>query len=59
MGLLSSLAFSDPHLDPYGAGRARIPVDGSASIGLPVTSGWTTADVRGPPWHELEMRYPG
>jgi hypothetical protein len=58
-GLLPTLGFSDPHGDPHWGGRGRIPVDGSASIGLPVSSGWTTTDVRGPPWHELGMRYRG
>ena len=41
LGLLPTLAFSDPHRDPYGAGRGRIAVDGSASIGLAASSGWT------------------
>jgi hypothetical protein len=59
MGLLPTLAFSDPRGDPHWAGRDRIPVDGNVSIGLPVSSGGTTTDVRGPPYHELEMRYPG
>jgi hypothetical protein len=59
MGLLPTLVFSDPRHDPYGAGRGRIPVDGSASIGLPLSSVWTTTDVGGQTHHELEMRYPG
>jgi hypothetical protein len=49
MGLLPTLAFSDPRCDPHWAGRGWIPVDGNASIGLPVSSGWTATDVRGPP----------
>ena len=47
--LLPTLAFSDPHRDPDWGGQGRIPVDRNASIGLPVKSGWTTTDVRGPP----------
>jgi hypothetical protein len=58
-GLLPTLALSDPHRDPHRAGRGRIPLDQSASIRLPVSSGWTSTDVRGQPYHELEMRYPG
>jgi hypothetical protein len=45
MGLLPTLAFSDPHR----AGRGRIPLDQSASIRPPVSSGWTSTDVRGQP----------
>ena len=50
MGLLPTLAFSDPHRDPYGAGRGRIPVDRSASIGLPSEF---RMDHRGRPWTTL------
>jgi hypothetical protein len=59
MGLLPTLAFSDPHHDPHWAAQGRIPVDGSASIVRPLSSGWTTTDVGGRAECELEMRYPG
>jgi hypothetical protein len=38
----SRQAALDPRRDPHWAGRERIPLDGSASIELPVSSGWTT-----------------
>jgi hypothetical protein len=49
MGLLPTLAFSDPHRDPHRARRGQIPLDRIASIRLPVSSGWTSTDVRGQP----------
>jgi hypothetical protein len=49
LGLLPTLAFSDPRHDPHGAGRGRTPLDQIASIRLPVNSGWTFTDVRGQP----------
>jgi hypothetical protein len=45
MRLLPTLAFSGPHRDPHRAGRGRIPLDGGASIGRPVSSGWITRDL--------------
>jgi hypothetical protein len=44
--LLPTLVFSDPHHDPHRAGRGRIPLDVSASIVRPLSSGWTTTDRR-------------
>jgi hypothetical protein len=55
-GIPGSSVSSDPHSDPHWDTRRRIPVDGSASIGLSVSSGWTLADAGGRPQHELEMR---
>jgi hypothetical protein len=49
MGLLPTLAFSDPHRDPHWAGRGWIPLDRIASIRPPVSSGGTPTDVRGQP----------
>src|ERR1035437_5084906 len=59
MGLLPTLAFSDPHRDPHWAGRGWIPLDRIASIRPLVSSGGTPTHVRGQPEHELGMRYPG
>jgi hypothetical protein len=47
MGLLPTLAFSDPHHDPHRPGRGRIPLDGSASIVRTFRTGRTFTDVGG------------
>jgi hypothetical protein len=50
MGLLPTLALSDPHRDPHWAGQGRIPLDGSAANPTTSQSG---LDLHGRPWTAL------
>ncbi len=43
-GMVPTLAFSDPQVDPHGAGRRRTLLDGKTSIGPLPSSGWTPVD---------------